>query len=124
MSVSRLRKRRIRRQPAAPAQCGVIGKRVVVDIVEAAVANHRFPAVAFGTIEIDQRQLLARADVEATLAAVPIAAEHHGLCFGDEKTALGVEVGGNIDACPIAARAAPARRQAGQRRRVQRRRRG
>ena len=49
----RIRKRRIRSQPAAPAQRRVIGKRVVVDIVEAAVANHRFPAVAFGAIEID-----------------------------------------------------------------------
>ena len=99
--ILRICKRRVGRQPAAPAKCGVIGKRVIVDIVEAAVADHRLPAVALGTIEIDQLQLLARADVEATLAAVPIAAEDHGLCFGDEQAALGIEVGGNINAVPV-----------------------
>ncbi len=98
----RVRERRIVGKPAAPAQHAVREPGVAVEVVEASLA-HLAPR---GGRRVDaghgaQHDLLAGPEVEAALAAVPVAGEHHVLALDDVQHALRVELRPHLERLPV-----------------------
>ena len=90
--------RRIRREPAPPAQRGRVSEAVLVDAGQIAF-NERVP---LSGLEIDSLQPLepkplSEADAEPPLTSVPVAREDHRLALRHVETPVGVEPGRDFE---------------------------
>lgn len=91
--------RRVRREPAAPAEPRARGPVELVHVRE--VALHELPlARAVGPGDARERELLSRSKVERALPAVPVAGEAHDLLLADVQAPVRVESRGDMHRRP------------------------
>ena len=90
---SRLRQRSVR----------AIGEVELVDLVEVAFAHRVGDARGIEALHAAELESLARSHVEPSLAAVPVAREHHRLALRDVERAVRLQCRVDLQVAPVQA---------------------